>query len=322
MGNKGRDVAEGHGPLERSGPRAVLIAGPTASGKSALALDLAQRFGGVVINADSMQVYRDLAVITARPTAGEMAQAPHRLYGTVDAAENFSVGRWIAAATAELSTARAAGALPIVIGGTGLYFKALTRGLSDIPPIPSDIRARVRASGETATPAELHQRLAAIDPATAARLLPSDPQRVLRALEVFEATGRPLLHWQEAGRTRPVLDPADCLAVFLAVDRTALRARIDGRFDFMIANGAIGEVARLEQRRLDPALPAMRAHGVPGLLAHLRGDAPLEEAVARGKRDTKAYAKRQETWFRHQLPDFEVLTPEVARDRLAAALQT
>jgi tRNA dimethylallyltransferase len=305
MGNKGRDVAEGHGPLERSGPRAVLIAGPTASGKSALALDLARRAGGVVINADSMQVYRDLAIITARPTQAEMAQAPHRLYGTVDAAENFSVGRWIAASTAELSAAQAAGTLPIVIGGTGLYFKALTQGLSDIPPVP----------------AELHQRLSAIDPATAARLRPSDPQRLLRALEVFEATGRPLLHWQEAGRTRAVLDPDDFLAVFLAVDRTALRVRIDERFDAMIANGAIEEVARMGQRQLDPALPAMRAHGVPGLLAHLRGEASLDEAVARGKRDTKAYAKRQETWFRHQLPNFEALSPEAARDRLGAALQ-
>jgi tRNA dimethylallyltransferase len=321
MGNKGRDVAEGHGPLERSGPRAVLIAGPTASGKSALALDLARRAGGVVINADSMQVYRDLAIITARPTQAEMAQAPHRLYGTVDAAENFSVGRWIAASTAELSAAQAAGTLPIVIGGTGLYFKALTQGLSDIPPVPAGVRARVRAWGETATPAELHQRLSAIDPATAARLRPSDPQRLLRALEVFEATGRPLLHWQEAGRTRAVLDPDDFLAVFLAVDRTALRVRIDERFDAMIANGAIEEVARMGQRQLDPALPAMRAHGVPGLLAHLRGEASLDEAVARGKRDTKAYAKRQETWFRHQLPNFEALSPEAARDRLGAALQ-
>jgi tRNA dimethylallyltransferase len=321
MGHKGRDVTEGHGPLERSGPRAVLIAGPTASGKSALALALAERFGGVVINADSMQVYRDLAIITARPTDEEMAQAPHRLYGTVDAAENFSVGRWMAAATAELATARAAGALPIVIGGTGLYFKALTRGLSDIPPVPAEIRARMRALGETLTPLELHQRLAAVDPATAARLRPSDPQRLLRALEVFEATGRPLLHWQQAGRTRPVLDPADCLAVFLSVDRATLRARIEERFDTMIASGAIAEVARLAARRLDPALPAMRAHGVPGLIAHLAGALSLDEAVARGKRDTKAYAKRQETWFRHQLPEFESLPPATACAWLEATLQ-
>jgi tRNA dimethylallyltransferase len=321
MGDKGRDVAEGHGALDRSGPRAVLIAGPTASGKSALALEIAERFGGVIINADSMQVYRDLAIITARPADDEIARAEHRLYGTVDAAENFSVGRWLAAATLELASARDAGVLPIVIGGTGLYFKALTQGLSDIPSVPPDIRANVRALGETVTPADLHARLAAVDPETAAGLRPSDPQRLLRALEIFEATGRPLVHWQREGRSKPILDPADCAAVFLAVDRPWLRERIDARFDAMMAAGAMEEVMRLAARNLDPALPAMRAHGVPGLIAHLRGDTSLDEAIARGKKDTKAYAKRQETFFRHQLPGFVALAPDEARSRLMTRLQ-
>lgn len=321
MGDKGRDVAEGHGALDRSGPRAVLIAGPTASGKSALALELAERCDGVVINADSMQVYRDLAIITARPTPEETAQADHRLYGTVDAAENFSVGRWLAAATEELASARGAGRLPIVIGGTGLYFKALTQGLSDIPPVSPEVRAEIRALGETLTPAELHARLSAVDPETAAGLRPSDPQRLLRALEVLEATGRPLAHWQRQGRSTPILDPAECAAVFLSVDRQWLRRRIDARFDTMMAAGAIEEVMRLAARNLDPALPAMRAHGVPGLVAHLNGDSTLEAAVERGKKDTKAYAKRQETFFRHQLPGFVPLAPEEARSHLTRLLQ-
>ncbi len=268
-----------------------------------------------------MQVYRDLAVITARPADDEIARAEHRLYGTVDAAENFSVGRWLAAATLELASARDAGVLPIVIGGTGLYFKALTQGLSDIPSVPPDIRENVRALGETVTPADLHARLAAVDPETAAGLRPSDPQRLLRALEIFEATGRPLVHWQREGRSKPILDPADCAAVFLAVDRPWLRERIDARFDAMMAAGAMEEVMRLAARNLDPALPAMRAHGVPGLIAHLRGDTSLDEAIARGKKDTKAYAKRQETFFRHQLPGFVALAPDEARSRLMTRLQ-
>lgn len=321
MGDKGRDVAEGHGALDRSGPRAVLIAGPTASGKSALALEIAERCGGVIINADSMQVYRDLTVITARPTAEETALADHRLYGTVDAAENFSVGRWLAAATRELASARQAGALPIIIGGTGLYFKALTQGLSDMPSVPPDVRARIRALAETLTPAELHARLSAIDPETAAGLRPSDPQRLLRALEIHEATGRPLVHWQRQGRSTPVLDPADCAAVFLAVERPWLRERIDRRFDMMMTAGAMEEVSRLAARNLDPALPAMRAHGVPGLIAHLRGEVSLVDAIARGKKDTRAYAKRQETFFRHQLPGFAALSPDEARGQLKARLQ-
>ena len=317
IGNEGCDVSHDGDPRKGHRPRAVLIAGPTASGKSALALDLARDFGGVVINADSMQVYRDLAIITARPSPGEMAMAPHRLYGTVDAAETFSVGRWIAAAQAAIAEAGASGALPILVGGTGLYFKALTEGLSAIPAVPPDIRERVRREAEGVPPAEIHARLAALDPLTASRLRPSDPQRILRALEVFAATGRPLVHWQQAGREGAVLGDHEHRGVFLTVDRTELRAKIDRRFEAMMAAGALAEVEALAARRLDPALPAMRAHGVPGLIAHLRGEASLDDAIARGQRDTRAYAKRQETWFRHQMPGFAALTPGAARQALS-----
>ena len=263
-----------------------------------------------------MQVYRDLAVITARPSAAEMDAAPHELYGTVDAAENFSVGRWVDAAREVLAGAEAAGRLPILVGGTGLYFKALTEGLSAIPPVPPEVRERIRREAAGMAPAALHARLAADDPLTASRLRPSDPQRILRALEVLEATGRPLAHWQEAGREGALLAGHDVRAVFLAVDRADLRDRIDRRFEAMMAAGALAEVAALAARGLDPALPAMRAHGVPGLIAHLRGEVPLDEAIARGQRDTRAYAKRQETWFRHQMPGFAALSPGAARAEL------
>ncbi|MGQ3354583.1 MAG: tRNA (adenosine(37)-N6)-dimethylallyltransferase MiaA [Phreatobacter sp.] len=308
----------GQGEVSREGhrPRAVLIAGPTASGKSALALDLARRFGGVVINADSMQVYRDLRIITARPTEDETALAPHRLYGTVDAAETFSVGRWVEAAAAEIGAARVAGALPVVVGGTGLYFRALTAGLSAIPPVSPETRERVRREAAGRAPADLHAALAAKDPETAARLRPSDPQRIIRAIEVFEATGRPLVQWQRDGREAAVLSGFDLATVFLAVDREPLRQRIDRRFEAMMAAGALYEVTALAARRLDPTLPAMRAHGVPGLMAHLAGEVSLADAVARGQRDTRAYAKRQETWFRNQMPEARWLTPVSAAEEL------
>lgn len=292
---------------------AVLIAGPTASGKSALAISLGSRLGGTVINADSMQVYRDLRVITARPTAEEEAALPHRLFGHVDAATNYSTGFWIADAIATIKAERAQGRLPILCGGTGLYFKALLRGLSDIPKVPDDIRARVRAQAEGLPPAVLHERLKALDPLTAAGLRPSDPQRILRALEVFEATGQPLKSFQEK-RAAPLLDAAQCRCIFLAPERAELFHRIDRRFDMMMEAGALDEVKALAARDLDPALPAMRAHGVPGLIAYLRGLATREDAVAKGKLDTRHYAKRQFTWFRHQLPEFEWMSVEAAQE--------
>jgi tRNA dimethylallyltransferase len=298
---------------DRPEPNAILIAGPTASGKSALALALAERLSGVVINADSMQVYRDLRVITARPTAKEEARGPHRLYGHVDAAENYSVGRWLADVQPVLDETRAAGRMPILVGGTGLYFKALTQGLSAMPPIPQDIRARIRARLETEGPEALHAELLLRDPAT--QLKPADRTRIARALEVLEATGRPLADWHRDGLP-PLLDASRAVKVFLAPERAALRRRIDARFDTMLSCGALDEVRALAARRLDPLLPAMKAHGVPWLIRHLGGAITLAEAAEGAKNDTRRYTKRQFTWVRHQLPDWTWMVPESSLEEI------
>ena len=294
------------------GVQAVLIAGPTASGKSALALWLAEKTGGFVINTDSMQVYRDLRIITARPTPAEEAGVPHRLYGHVDAAVNCSAGHWVTDAAMALAEARAQNRLAIFIGGSGLYFKALTRGLSAVPPVPAEIRERVRARLERNGVEALHAELAQRDPVSAERLKPRDRTRIARALEVVEATGRALPDWHREGLP-PLLPPGQFSAVFLAPERDALYARIDARFEAMLAAGALDEVAQLGARHLDPLLPAMKAHGVPALLSHLKGEISLDEAATIGRADTRHYAKRQFTWFRHQLPEFEWVKPEVAR---------
>jgi tRNA dimethylallyltransferase len=303
-----------------SEPKIILIAGPTASGKSALALALAEKLGGVIINADSMQVYRDLRIITARPTPGEEARLPHRLYGHVDAAENFSVGRWcIEAADVLAATQREAGAA-IVVGGTGLYFKALTQGLAAVPPIPAQIRNEVRGRLASDGVEALHAELTRRDPAAAARLMPGDRARVTRALEVILATGRSLLLWHEANMPACV-DAALAAKVFLMPDRDELLRRIDARFDAMMAAGAMDEVRALAARHLDPNLPAMKAHGVPWLIRHRNGEIALAEAVDGGKRDTRQYTKRQATWFRNQLPDFVWVAPERAVTAIEAQLQ-
>lgn len=290
---------------------AVLIAGPTASGKSALAVALARRFGGVVINADSMQVYRDLQIITARPTAEEMGEVPHRLYGHVDGAVNHSAAAYVAETASLLAELEREGALPVLVGGTGLYFKALTEGLSEIPPVPDGVRAEFRSWALPRETAELHAELARKDPEMAARLRPSDRLRVMRALEVLIATGRSLASFQGARQPGP-LAGRGLLRFFLTPERELIRARIDARFEAMMARGALDEVAALRERRLDPLLPVMRAHGVPGLIAHLEGRAPLAEAIARGQADTRAYAKRQVTWFRHQMAGWKAVMPEEA----------
>ncbi|MCG6121403.1 MAG: tRNA (adenosine(37)-N6)-dimethylallyltransferase MiaA [Microvirga sp.] len=293
----------------------VLIAGPTASGKSALAVALARALGGVVINADSMQVYADLRVITARPARDEEALAPHRIYGVVDGCVNHSVGRWLDDATREIAAAEGEGLVPILVGGTGLYFKAAVEGLSDMPTVPDAVRAQVRAQAEGLATPDLHALLAERDPEGAARLRPSDRLRVMRALEVHVATGRSLASFHAAREPGP-LAGRPLRRIFLAPDRDRLRERIDARFDVMMAQGALDEVAALAARGLDPMLPVMRAHGVPGLIAHLRGEAGLADAVARGKADTRAYAKRQFTWFRNSMPGWEWIAPD---DALAAA---
>jgi tRNA dimethylallyltransferase len=298
---------------------AVVIAGPTASGKSALALELARATGGVVVNADSMQVYRDLRIITARPSAAEEADVPHRLYGHVDAAVNFSAGGWVTDAAAVLADARAQNRLAIFAGGSGLYFKALTRGLSAVPPIPAGIRDDVRARLERDGVAALHAELALRDPASAERLKPRDRTRIARALEVVEATGRSLSDWHREGLP-PLLPPGQFRALFLEADRDALYARIDARFEVMLKAGALAEVEALAARRLDPLLPAMKAHGVPALIRHLKGEITLEQAAVVGRADTRHYAKRQFTWFRHQLPEFEWVRPEAAKEWLKTVI--
>jgi tRNA dimethylallyltransferase len=298
----------------------ILIAGPTASGKSALALALAEQRGGTIINADSMQVYRDLRIITARPTPAEEIRAPHQLYGHVDAAENFSVGRWCREAAAALAAAESEGRAAILVGGTGLYFSALTRGLAAVPPIPASIRAEVRARLARDGAPALHAELSRRDPAAAARLMPADGTRITRALEVVLATGRPLKEWQEDDAP-PILDASRAAKVFLMPERETLLRRIDARFDGMIAAGALEEVRALAARDLAPELPAMKAHGVPWLIRHLKGQMTLTAAAEEAKRDTRQYTKRQATWFRNQLPEFAWVAPDQALGAIEAQLR-
>jgi tRNA dimethylallyltransferase len=300
----------------------ILIAGPTASGKSALALKLAEDVGGIIINADSMQVYRDLRIITARPPPDEERRVPHRLYGHVDAAENYSVGRWRAdAAAAAALAAIEQGSHPVIfVGGSGLYFNALTRGLAAVPPIPDQIRHEVRARLASEGAAALHAELKVRDPAGAARLTPADRTRVARALEVVLATGRSLLDWHEDNKPASV-DLARAAKVFLMPDRHELFRRIDARFEAMIAGGAIEEVRAFAARDLDPNLPAMKAHGVPWLIRYLKGEITLAEAAEHAKLETRQYTKRQATWFRNQLPEFEWVESAAARAAVEAQLR-
>ncbi len=303
-----------------SKPEIILIAGPTASGKSALALTLAKKLGGTIVNADSMQVYHDLRIITARPTPEEERRVPHRLYGYVDAAENFSAGHWCTNVAAVLAAAARESRAAVIVGGTGLYFGALTRGLADVPPIPQDIRDVVRARLANDGVAALHAELKWRDPAMAARLMPGDRARITRALEVVLATGRSLMDWHEEEKPAS-LDPARAAKVFLAPERDQLIRRIDARFDAMMAAGALEEVRALAARNHDPDLPAMKAHGVPWLLRHLKGEITLAQAVEESKRDTRHYTKRQATWFRNQLPEFAWVEPPRALAAVEAQLR-
>lgn len=277
----------------------MLIAGPTASGKSAAALALAQALNGVVINADSMQVYREVRVLSARPSDADMARAPHLLYGHVGAAERYSVGRYQADATAALREAR--GRLPIFVGGTGLYFAALTDGLAEIPSVPADIRQKAWDRLAELGVAGLHAELASRDPETAAQLRPSDPQRNLRAWEVLEATGRPLSYWQgEAGT--PVLKDMRLARFVLDLDRFDLRERIRLRFMKMVEQGAIAEAAQL--RGLDPTLPAAKIIGLRELCALQAGEMTRDDAITLAVTATRQFAKRQVTWFRNRMADW------------------
>ncbi len=283
-------------------PPILLLAGPTASGKSGLALALAGATGGEIVNADSMQVYADLRILTARPSAEEEARAPHRLFGVADAAEAWSVGRWLLAAQAALGEIAARGRPAIIVGGTGLYFRALTLGLAEIPPLPRDVRNQMledfAADGEPA----FRARLAEADPRAEARIAPGDRQRLTRALEVYEATGRALSDWHSD--TTPTLAPGAWRGVVLAPPRTELYARIDARLARMVDEGALAEVAALSARGLDSRLPAMKALGVSAFADQLSGALSPEEALAQARMETRRYAKRQITWFDRQSPDW------------------
>ena len=272
--------------------RALLIAGPTASGKSALALRLAREGNGVIINADAIQVYAGLRILSARPSAVEERLAPHRLYGHVSGTQSYSVARWLADAACEISAAWEQGLLPIVTGGTGLYFRALEQGLAEVPAIPPDAREKWRAFT-----GDLHAELARRDPGT--RLEPGDRQRLIRALEVIEGTGRPLSHWQQQAQSAAVLSGVAVERHFIDVPRAELHARAEARFDQMLAAGALDEVRPL--LGLDPSLPMMKAIGVPELTAHLRGGLTLDDAIAQAKTATRRYIKRQLTWWRGQM---------------------
>lgn len=280
----------------------VIVAGPTAGGKSALALELAAAFGGVIINADSQQIYGDLRILSARPDAAAMRRVPHRLYGFLDAAERGSVAIWRERASAEIAAARATGRPPFLVGGTGLYLRALQRGLAPVPGIPAAIRAEAAELYDRLGGAEFRERLALLDPAAASRLPAGDRQRLLRAWEVVRATGSPLGEWQRrADQSSSGLARLRFVTVLIMPPREILYAVCDRRFALMIADGALDEAAALAARALPSDLPAMKAVGVPELLRHLRGEIPLDDAIALAQRATRRYAKRQMTWFRHQI---------------------
>ena len=288
-------------------PKVILIAGPTASGKSALSLHLANSLDGDVINADSMQVYDALQVLTARPSTAEMAGIPHHLYGVIPPDEAYSVARWCDDAVSVAQDCLARGRVPLLVGGTGLYFKSLLEGLSAVPDIDPDIREAIRTMAAQEGVAALYQCLQAEDPAMADRLQPADQQRIARALEVIRSTGQSLLVWQGMEKARPIdrLGDVDLHKIVLLPPRDWLYERCDRRFRLMLDQGALDEVAAVQH--LDPTLPVMRALGVPHLLAHIRGEIPLEEAINLAQTATRQYAKRQMTWLRNQFSDWNVI---------------
>ena len=278
--------------------RAILIAGPTASGKSALGLAVAQRYGGEIVNADSMQVYRALRVLTARPSADDEQVVPHHLYGVLEGDEACSAGKWSRMALEIIRGIEARGRVPVILGGTGLYFRALTEGLSPIPPVPDDVRQAVRAevaeAGDNA-----HALLVEADPDLAAVIRPTDKQRIARGIEVARGTPKPLSQWHKEP-PNPLLT-GNLAKIVLAPDRDWLRARCDKRFELMLEQGALEEVRALAAEGLDASLPLMKALGLRPLADYVSGKIELSEAIAKGQAETRAYAKRQETWFRTQM---------------------
>lgn len=299
-------------------PRVVVVVGPTASGKSALAVGIAEALDGVVVNADSMQVYRELDVLTARPSAADLARVPHRLFGVLPAAERCSVGRWLDLALAEVEVVRAAGRLPVLAGGTGMYLKALMEGLAPVPEVPADTVARLGARYDEIGGEAFREELRPLDPENADRLPPGDRQRLVRARAVAEATGRPLGHWRRLAPAGPAL-AADYAVILLLPNRQALYDRCDARFGQMMASGALDEVRALLDLGLSSDLPAMRALGVPELAAYLGGETTLEAAVSKAQQATRNFAKRQLTWLRHQVRADLILT-DPGESALAEAL--
>lgn len=298
---------------------AVLIAGPTASGKSALALDVARQIDGIVVNTDSMQVYAGLAVLTAQPSDEDLAAAPHSLYGHVDPAEPYSTGAWLRDVAALADANR--GQRLVFVGGTGLYFEALTGGLAEIPQPDPTVRALWRERLAVEGPRPLHDALAVRDPQSAARLSASDGHRIVRALEVVESTGRTIGAWREQ-RGRALVDTATAVHILLDIDRAALAQRIDARFDLMLEQGAIAEVEGVLARNLPVNAPAMKAIGVPELAAALRGDISEADAVALAKTRTRQYAKRQVTWFRNRFgPEWRRVLSAEAIEKIDLPLQ-
>lgn len=291
---------------ERMKGQILLIAGPTASGKSALALRAARALGGEIVNADALQLYADLRVLSARPSEEEQGEIPHHLFGVAGGADGWSVGRWLRAASPIIGAILARGRTPVVVGGTGLYFKALTEGLADVPPTPAAVRHSVASTFDALGEKRFRDLLASADPGAARRIEAGDRMRLQRAMEVLEATGRPLSAWQ--ADTAPVLDPDAWRAVAIVPDRAELYARCDARFDAMLAAGALEEVRALLARALDPDLPVMKAVGVRELERHLAGELTLEGAADLARQETRRYAKRQLTWLRNQTPDWPRVT--------------
>lgn len=287
--------------------RIWLIAGPTASGKSAYALDLAERIGAEIVNADSMQIYAGLRVLTAGPSPEETARAPHHLFQVVDPAIGWSVGRWLEAATKALAEIEARGKPAIVVGGTGLYFRALTHGLADVPPVPETQREISSLLYAARGEAEFREILRALDPEAEARIETGDRQRLVRAHAVAIATGKSLTAWQTD--TKPALAPGSWKGLVLDPPRADLYARCDARLAVMVQQGALDEVRAVDARGLDPALPALKAVGYREFAAHLRGETTLEQALDAARQETRRYAKRQLTWFRNQTPDWERIAP-------------
>ena len=281
--------------------RVVLIAGPTASGKSALAMEMARAENGVIINADSMQIYAELRLLTARPSAAEEAQMPHRLYGHASATENYSVGHWQKQAMAEVKAAHEDGGTPIIVGGTGLYFMSLLNGLAEVPEIAPEVRTHWRGFE-----GDLHTELAKRDPVSATKLNFADRQRLIRALEVFDSTGHSLRHWQSEAEAQSPLSGYKVQKFFKSVDREIVHARADARFDQMLEQGALDEVRALPP--LEPAAPLMKAIGVRELLSHINGEITLDEARRLAQIATRQYIKRQLTWWRGQMRDWEEVT--------------